>query len=50
MKGTILRAHNRARSITKPSATNMLKMTWDNKLAATALAYTRKCIYEHNPV
>lgn len=50
MRTTIIRAHNRARSITKPSASDMLRMTWDNALAKTAVDYTRKCIYEHNAV
>lgn len=49
MRGAIIKAHNRARSITKPTASNMLRITWDNALARTAVGYTRKCIYEHNP-
>ncbi|XP_039271973.2 uncharacterized protein LOC120346329 [Styela clava] len=48
-KNTILIAHNRARMTTKPSASNMRKMTWDVSLEKLATRYTRKCIYEHNP-
>ena len=40
--------HNQARSNVAPSSNNMLKMMWDEELAQTAQAYSRKCIYEHS--
>ncbi|XP_077197049.1 glioma pathogenesis-related protein 1-like [Paroedura picta] len=45
----IVDSHNKHRSEVKPSATNMLYMTWDIALARTARAWANKCIFEHSP-
>uniref|UniRef100_L7MZR4 SCP domain-containing protein n=1 Tax=Anolis carolinensis TaxID=28377 RepID=L7MZR4_ANOCA len=41
-------AHNKFRSEVKPSAANMLYMTFDVALARIAKAYAKKCIWDHN--
>ncbi|XP_042325221.1 glioma pathogenesis-related protein 1-like isoform X2 [Sceloporus undulatus] len=41
-------AHNKFRSQVKPSATDMLYMTYDVALARIAKAYAKKCIWAHN--
>eukprot|EP00105_Crassostrea_gigas_P025456 XP_011446050.1 PREDICTED: GLIPR1-like protein 1 [Crassostrea gigas] len=43
-----LDAHNDARSIVSPTATNMLKMKWSAELATVAENYAKKCIWGHN--
>nr|BAA24011.1 HrTT-1 [Halocynthia roretzi] len=45
----LLRTHNARRAIAQPKAANMRRMTWDMELERLAVAYSRKCIYEHNP-
>lgn len=45
-----MKRHNDLRSIVSPTAKKMRKMTWDKELSEVATAYTRKCVYEHNPV
>ncbi|XP_060632115.2 GLIPR1-like protein 1 [Anolis sagrei] len=41
-------AHNTFRRGVKPSATNMLYMSFDLALARIAKAYAKKCIWDHN--
>ncbi|XP_062599289.1 GLIPR1-like protein 1 [Saccostrea cucullata] len=41
-------AHNDARAIVSPTATDMLKMKWSNELATVAENYAKKCIWGHN--
>ncbi|XP_062838709.1 glioma pathogenesis-related protein 1 isoform X1 [Anolis carolinensis] len=41
-------AHNKFRSEVKPSAANMLYMTFDIALARIAKTYAKKCIWDHN--
>ncbi|XP_061164438.1 peptidase inhibitor 16-like [Saccostrea echinata] len=43
-----LDAHNNARAIVVPTATNMLKMKWSSALATVAENYAKKCIWAHN--
>ncbi|XP_048780979.2 peptidase inhibitor R3HDML-like [Ostrea edulis] len=43
-----LDAHNTARSIVSPTATNMRKMKWSDELAQVAQNYANKCIWGHN--
>ncbi|CAN9508070.1 unnamed protein product [Ophioblennius macclurei] len=43
-----VRAHNAARSSVRPPATDMLYMTWDEGLAITARAWSKRCEFEHN--
>ncbi|XP_008109171.1 glioma pathogenesis-related protein 1 isoform X1 [Anolis carolinensis] len=43
-------AHNKFRSQVKPTASNMLYMSFDVALARIADAYAKKCIWEHNEV
>ncbi|XP_061187587.1 peptidase inhibitor 15-like [Saccostrea echinata] len=43
-----LDAHNDARSIVSPTASNMRKMKWSNELAQVAQNYANKCIWGHN--
>nr|XP_018671668.1 A disintegrin and metalloproteinase with thrombospondin motifs adt-1 isoform X2 [Ciona intestinalis] len=47
-RDVLVNAHNQARRTTSPTATNMLKMTWDNELAVLAANYARKCLFAHN--
>ncbi|XP_030006629.1 glioma pathogenesis-related protein 1 [Sphaeramia orbicularis] len=44
-----VKEHNTARSSVHPPASDMLYMTWDGGLAATALAWAKQCVFEHNP-
>nr|XP_039271346.1 A disintegrin and metalloproteinase with thrombospondin motifs adt-1-like [Styela clava] len=44
----IVKRHNHLRTIVRPTAKKMRKMTWDDELATIATRYSRKCIYEHN--
>ncbi|XP_013914971.1 PREDICTED: glioma pathogenesis-related protein 1 [Thamnophis sirtalis] len=41
--------HNKFRSEVKPSASNMLYMTFDLALARIARAWANKCVWKHNP-
>ncbi|NXA45017.1 GLIP1 protein, partial [Nothocercus julius] len=41
-------AHNDFRSKVNPSASNMLRMSWDSALAKTAKAWAKKCKFKHN--
>ncbi|XP_077197051.1 GLIPR1-like protein 1 [Paroedura picta] len=41
-------AHNKHRSEVKPTASNMLYMTWDLALARTARAWGKRCIFQQN--
>lgn len=43
-----VREHNRARSSVRPAASDMLRMTWDEGLAVTARAWSRRCHFQHN--
>ncbi|XP_054843738.1 glioma pathogenesis-related protein 1-like [Eublepharis macularius] len=45
----VVDAHNKYRSEVRPSASNMLYMSWDIALARTARAWANKCIFEHSP-
>ncbi|KAE8628416.1 hypothetical protein XENTR_v10000002 [Xenopus tropicalis] len=47
-KRIILDKHNFYRSQTEPSASDMIKLTWDSALEAMAKSYAEKCIWEHN--
>ncbi|XP_032893890.1 GLIPR1-like protein 1 [Amblyraja radiata] len=40
--------HNNYRSATTPVASNMFKMTWDEALAKSAKAWSKKCTFKHN--
>ncbi|XP_048357439.1 glioma pathogenesis-related protein 1-like [Sphaerodactylus townsendi] len=42
-------AHNKHRAAVKPSASNMLYMTWDVALARTARAWANRCTFKHSP-
>lgn len=44
----ILNLHNRARSLVKPRATNMKKMTWDFGLARVAQRWAENCDFSHD--
>ncbi|XP_029969351.1 GLIPR1-like protein 1 [Salarias fasciatus] len=44
-----VRQHNAARSSVDPAASDMLYMSWDEALAITARAWSRRCEWEHNP-
>ncbi|XP_018589456.1 peptidase inhibitor 16 isoform X2 [Scleropages formosus] len=48
-KTTIVELHNRFRSLVVPSAANMRRMHWNESLAAIAVAYSTKCVWDHNP-
>ncbi|XP_078424684.1 GLIPR1-like protein 1 [Cetorhinus maximus] len=41
--------HNKFRSRVSPPATNMFAMTWDEALAKSARAWSKVCIFKHNP-
>ncbi|XP_078077224.1 glioma pathogenesis-related protein 1 [Mustelus asterias] len=41
--------HNKIRSEVHPPANNMFAMTWDEALAKSARAWSRSCIFKHNP-
>ncbi|XP_077194972.1 glioma pathogenesis-related protein 1-like [Paroedura picta] len=45
----IVDTHNKHRSEVKPSASNMLYMSWDVALARTARAWGNKCTFRHSP-
>jgi len=47
-KKVALDAHNKARTIVVPSATNMMKMVWDEELAKNSEVYSRKCRFAHS--
>ncbi|OCT57313.1 peptidase inhibitor 16 [Xenopus laevis] len=47
-KRIILEKHNFYRSQTEPSASDMIKLTWDTALEKLAKSYAEKCIWEHN--
>ncbi|XP_039256330.2 cysteine-rich secretory protein LCCL domain-containing 2-like [Styela clava] len=42
-------AHNEARKIVEPPASNMKKLHWDKELETLATSYSQKCVYEHSP-
>lgn len=44
-----VQVHNQLRSKVKPTAQNMLYMSWDPKLAQIAKAWARSCEFKHNP-
>lgn len=48
MQKQILNYHNMVRSKVNPTATNMEKMYWDDKMAEMALEHSKKCVFEHN--
>ncbi|XP_048405012.1 GLIPR1-like protein 1 [Stegostoma tigrinum] len=41
--------HNKFRREVAPPAKNMFAMTWDEALAKSARAWSRKCLFKHNP-
>ncbi|XP_048358123.1 glioma pathogenesis-related protein 1 [Sphaerodactylus townsendi] len=43
-----VKTHNYFRSRVNPSASNMLRMTWDPALAKTAKAWAKRCHFNHN--
>ncbi|XP_019064033.1 cysteine-rich venom protein pseudechetoxin-like [Fukomys damarensis] len=45
----ILNKHNDLRRMVKPSARNMLKMTWNAEVAKNAETWAKKCIFSHSP-
>ena len=45
----ILDEHNQFRRSTKPTASDMLEMTWDFELAEYARQLSRTCIFQHSP-
>ncbi|KAL8570783.1 hypothetical protein ACOMHN_006933 [Nucella lapillus] len=49
MKDYIVQLHNSYRSYNvTPTASNMLKMVWDDKLAKTARKIAMRCIFDHD--
>ncbi|XP_021358308.1 peptidase inhibitor 16-like [Mizuhopecten yessoensis] len=47
-KQDIVDHHNDVRSNVQPTASNMLKLKWNDELAATAQSHADKCIFRHN--
>ncbi|XP_020026100.2 peptidase inhibitor 16 isoform X1 [Castor canadensis] len=47
-KLAMVELHNLYRSQVSPPASNMLRMRWDEELAAFAKAYAQKCVWGHN--
>ncbi|GAB1597961.1 cysteine-rich venom protein Mr30-like [Argonauta hians] len=47
-KETILNMHNQYRKDVKPFASKMMKMYWDDDLAAVALKWAKHCEFEHD--
>ncbi|XP_077171373.1 cysteine-rich venom protein triflin-like [Paroedura picta] len=45
----IIDKHNDLRKNVEPSARNMLKLTWDPKIAANAQKWADRCVFEHSP-
>ncbi|XP_077346481.1 serotriflin-like [Lithobates pipiens] len=45
----ILDTHNKYRCKATPSASNMLKLTWNDDAAKSALTWAQKCIQGHSP-
>ncbi|XP_072553110.1 peptidase inhibitor 16 [Salminus brasiliensis] len=45
----IVHLHNQYRSVVEPPAADMTHMKWSQELAAVAVLYATKCIWEHNP-
>ncbi|XP_065661641.1 uncharacterized protein LOC100198409 isoform X1 [Hydra vulgaris] len=48
-KDAILQLHNAFRSMVKPTASNMLRMMWDEDLEKISTNFASKCIVAHNP-
>ena len=48
-KQAVLQLHNAFRSMVKPTASNMLKMSWDKDLEKISTDFANKCIVAHNP-
>ncbi|XP_039256329.2 uncharacterized protein LOC120333047 [Styela clava] len=48
LRRSCLVAHNEARKIVKPPASNMRKLHWDKELESLATSYSRKCLWKHN--
>ncbi|GCB72612.1 hypothetical protein scyTo_0002091 [Scyliorhinus torazame] len=46
---TCVEQHNKFRSEVIPPASDMFAMTWDEGLAKSAIAWTKTCIFKHNP-
>ncbi|KAM6181767.1 cysteine-rich venom protein-like [Erethizon dorsatum] len=44
----IVNKHNDLRRMVKPSARNMLKMTWNSEVAKNAEIWAKKCIFSHS--
>ncbi|XP_006765788.1 PREDICTED: cysteine-rich secretory protein 3-like [Myotis davidii] len=45
----IINKHNDLRRMASPSASNMLKMTWNNIVARNAANWASKCTFSHSP-
>ncbi|XP_060081874.1 peptidase inhibitor 16-like [Ylistrum balloti] len=48
-KQDLVNFHNQARTEVSPTASNMLKMSWSDELAAVAQNYAERCVWSHNP-
>ncbi|KAM5326497.1 cysteine-rich secretory protein 3-like isoform 2-T3 [Glossophaga mutica] len=48
VQSEILKKHNNLRRAVSPSASNMLKMTWDSKAAANAQKWANVCSHKHS--
>ncbi|KAL5006300.1 hypothetical protein ScPMuIL_015106 [Solemya velum] len=48
-QNTIVDYHNRLRGLVQPTATDMLKMTWDGELAMLAQRWSDNCVIKHDP-
>ncbi|GAB1300815.1 Peptidase inhibitor 16 [Apodemus speciosus] len=47
-KQSMVELHNYYRAQVSPPASDMLRMRWDDELAAFAKAYAQKCVWGHN--
>lgn len=47
-KQSMVELHNHYRAQVSPPASDMLRMRWDDELAAFAKAYAQKCVWGHN--
>ncbi|KAL5007823.1 hypothetical protein ScPMuIL_016629 [Solemya velum] len=47
-KKFIVEEHNRYRSAVQPTATNMMKMSWDDEVAHIAQVWAETCQFEHD--
>ncbi|XP_006149163.1 serotriflin [Tupaia chinensis] len=45
----ITNKHNQLRRLTQPSASNMLKLTWNDQVAQNAEKWAKKCTMSHSP-